>query len=194
MASPSSTEDGPEIEMVIGSLSAIVAEALEAVVLTHTLSAWSPVSAPSSTLKVSDPSDKLSSVSATVMVCVVELAGKVMDPDEAPRSAATAVSVVADQATVTAAVTAWDRVTVKDAFDPSCTSAVGPVMLKYVESSSLIVMTAELMSRPEELPPTMMVSSPSMSSSSIMVRVRVRVPLPLDSLAGMVTLACAGPV
>ena len=72
------------------------------------------------------------------------MAWKVTDPDldEAPRSAATAVSATADQATVTSAATALDRVTVKDALEPSVTFAAGPVMLRYVDSLSLIVMSA----------------------------------------------------
>ena len=50
-------------------------------------------------------------------------------------------------------------------------------MLKYAESSSLMVMSAEPMVRVPELPPTMMVSSPSDMSSSMRVRVRVSEPL-----------------
>ena len=88
--------------------------------------------------------------------------------------------------------TAADRVTVKVASAPSVTSADGPLMLRYVASLSWMVMTAEAMTKSPELPPTIMVSSPSTSVSSI--RVRVRAPSPLVRLAGMVTLAVAGAV
>ena len=80
----------------------------------------------------------------------------------------------------------------KGALEPSVTFAAGPVMLRYVESSSWMVITAERMTSVPEVPPTMMVSSPSEMSSS--TSVRTRVPEPLFEFAGMVTLAAAGPV
>ena len=70
MASPSSTLDGPEIEIVMGSLSAMVAVAELAPLLRETCDDRVDVMAPSVTVKDSAVSDNKSFVVVIVMSCV----------------------------------------------------------------------------------------------------------------------------
>ena len=205
VASPSSTEVGPVILMVMGSLAAMVAWAELAPFFSESCEDSVDVIAPSVTVKDSAVSDSASSVAVMVMDCVApaaELAAKVTVPDVAPRSDDSAESVPrgADHATCTAASTAFDSVTVKTALPPSDTLEVGPVMLSSAESlspgtvvvdlsSSVRVMIASLTLRPATVvvPDTMIVSSPSTTVSS--VGVILIVPVALAVLAGMVMLA-----
>ena len=78
------TDDGPVMLIVMGSLSAMVAVAAEDPLSRKTWDDSVDVIVPRVTVKVSDPSDKLSSVTGIVMVCVepaAELAEKVTVPD-----------------------------------------------------------------------------------------------------------------
>ena len=130
VASPSSTVDGPLMEMVIGSLSEMVAVAALAPFFRESWEESVEVIAPRVTVKLSAVSDSFSSVALMVIVCVApaaEFAAKVTVPEVAPKSAPSAASVPSGalHATVTDLATAADRVTVKVASEPSATLAVG---------------------------------------------------------------------
>ena len=208
VVSPSFTLDGPEIDIVIGSLADMLAVALDAPLFTVTCEEGRVVViAPSVTVKPSATSDSASSVAVIVILCVdpaAEFAAKVTVPDVAPRSDASAASVPsgADHATCTWDATACERVTVKVASDPSATLDAGPTMDSVAVSlssvgvvvllSSVRVTVAELTLSPTcvvVVPGIVIVSSPSTTASS--VGVMVSVPVALAELAGMVMLASA---
>ena len=141
VASPSSTFVGPEMLMVMGSLSAMVADAELAPFLRETWSEMAEVISPRATVKLSAPSDNSSSIAVMVMDWLEPaslFAGKVTVPPVVPRSAAFAESVPkgALHSTRTAASTDLDNVTVKTALFPSETGAEGPVMLSSTCSFS----------------------------------------------------------
>ena len=127
---------------VIGSLSDIVAVALRSSLFTVTCVAGSVVViVPSVTVKLSAPSESMSSVAVMVMVWVASaalFAANVTVPEVTDRSAPSAASAAngALHATLTSDATPADSVTVKVASPPSDTFPVGPVMIRSALSSS----------------------------------------------------------
>ena len=189
---------------VIGSLAEIVAVAELAPFFSDNWDDSVEVIVPRVTVKPSEVSDRSSSVAPMVIVSVApaaELAANVTVPEVADKSEPLAPSVLsgADQATTTSAATAFDSVTVNDAFPRSATFDAGPlidisaVSLSpggvVVLSSSVNVTVAEVTDSPETVvvPGMMIASSPSTTVSS--VGVIVRVPLPLALPDGIVTEA-----
>ena len=133
VASPSFTNAGPLMETVIGSLSAMVATAELLSGSTNTREARSPDIVPSVTENVSAASERLSSTTATSMVCVApaaEFAAKVTVPDLSATSSVSAVPGIRLHATVTSAATWRDSVTVNTAVEPSGVSSDGGSILR----------------------------------------------------------------
>ena len=111
--SPSVTLLGPDSKIVIGSDSAMVVVSDPAPVFTATRLERSPLTAPRATVNVSAPSERPSSATAIVNVSgEPSPAPKVTVPEAGVKSAASAVSPVADQATFTCLATALESVIV----------------------------------------------------------------------------------
>ena len=192
--------------MVIGSLSAIVAVAALAPFFSEICDDTVEVMAPSVTVKDSAVSESASSVAVMVIVWVApaaEFAAKVTVPEVSSRSALSAASVPSGalHATRTSLATAAERVTVKEASDPSATFDAGPLMLSSAVSlslgSSVVVLSSSVSviggrgdaeaGHRGRAGDDVIVSSPSTTWSS--VGVMVSVPSPLVELAGMVIVA-----